>query len=181
MFTLRPLTESDSIEQLTDLLHHAYAQLAAMGLRYTPVDQSPDVTRRRIKGGHCLLAWHQNQLAGTVTVHRARLNSPCLQFRQPDGAVLSQLAVAPEWQGHGLGERLLDAAENWARSQGCAAIRLDTAQDAVHLVRRYQRRGYRVEAPLQWPDKAYRSVVMIKSLETLSPSAARNDSCSATS
>ncbi|POZ61138.1 GNAT family N-acetyltransferase [Chromobacterium alticapitis] len=180
MFTLRPLTESDSIEQLTTLLHRAYAQLAAMGLRYTAVDQSPDVTRRRIRGGHCLLAWHQNALAGTVTVHGALPTSQCPQFRHPDTAVLVQLAVDPEYQGLGLGEWLMRAAEDWASAQGCAAIRLDTARDAIHLVSRYQRRGYRMEAPLQWPDKAYQSVVMVKSLETPRPGEARTGSCSAT-
>ncbi|AXE31472.1 GNAT family N-acetyltransferase [Chromobacterium phragmitis] len=181
MFTLRPLRETDSIERLTELLHQAYAQLAAMGLRYTAVDQSPEVTRRRIRGGHCLLAWHQDELAGTVTVHRPLLTSHCPQFRQPDTAVLVQLAVAPRCQGLGLGEWLMQAAEDWARAQSCAAIRLDTARDAAHLVRRYQRRGYAVEAPLQWPDKAYQSVVMVKSLETLPLPTTRNKDCSATS
>ncbi|MGD1826904.1 putative N-acetyltransferase YhbS [Chromobacterium violaceum] len=178
MFTLRPLAETDSIEQLTALLHRAYAQLAAMGLRYTAVDQSAAVTRRRIAGGYCLQAWHGDELVGTVTVHYPRPASPCPQFRQPDGAVLMQFAVDPAWQGQRLGSRLMDAAEDWARRQGYRRIRLDTAEPATHLVERYLKRGYRVEAPLQWPDKAYASVVMVKELEAAA--ATRTLVCTAT-
>ena len=165
MFTIRPLTETDSIDALTALLHRAYAQLGAMGLPYTAVSQSAEVTRRRIAGGHCLLAWHHDELIGTVTVLHPLPASPCPQFRQPDGAVLMQLAVAPDCQGMGLGERLIAAAESWAQTQGYRAIRLDTAVEAHHLVSRYLRRGYRMAAPFQWPDKPYRSVVMEKRLE----------------
>ncbi|WP_052729197.1 GNAT family N-acetyltransferase [Chromobacterium vaccinii] len=182
MFTLRPLAETDSLEQLTELLHRAYAQLAAMGLRYTAVDQSVAVTRRRIASGHCLLAWRGNELAGTITVHHPQPASPCPQFRQPDGAVLMQFGVDPAWQGCCLGSQLMDAAEAWARSQGYLRIRLDTAQPASHLVERYGKRGYRVEAPLQWPDKAYASVVMVKELEKELEAAAatRTSVCAAT-
>ncbi|KUM03197.1 hypothetical protein AWB61_08100 [Chromobacterium sp. F49] len=180
MFTIRPLTETDSIDALTALLHRAYAQLGAMGLPYTAVSQSAEVTRRRIAGGHCLLAWHRDELIGTVTVHHPLPASSCPQFRQPDGAVLVQLAVAPDCQGLGLGERLIAAAEAWAQAQGYRAIRLDTAVEAHHLVSRYLRRGYRMEAPLQWPDKPYRSVVMEKRLEPMAGADTPNRYCTAT-
>ncbi|AUH50864.1 GNAT family N-acetyltransferase [Chromobacterium sp. ATCC 53434] len=141
MFTLRPLTETDSIEQLTALLHRAYAGLAAMGLRYTAVDQSAAVTRRRIADGLCLLAWREDALVGTITVHHPKPASSCPQFRQPDGAVLMQFGVDPVWRGYGLGSQLMDAAEDWARRQGYRRIRLDTAEPAAHLVARYAKRG----------------------------------------
>lgn len=48
---IRPFSATDSVAELTSLLHRAYARLAQMGLNYTAVDQSPDVTARRIEGG----------------------------------------------------------------------------------------------------------------------------------
>lgn len=41
MLTLRKLRREDSIEELTYLLHRAYARLGAVGLNYTAVDQVP--------------------------------------------------------------------------------------------------------------------------------------------
>ena len=45
---LRKLAVSDSLLDLTHLLHRAYARLAAMGLRYMATHQSEQVTRERI-------------------------------------------------------------------------------------------------------------------------------------
>ncbi|UTH73888.1 hypothetical protein [Chromobacterium sp. IIBBL 290-4] len=95
MLRIRPLEESDSLQTLTALLHRAYAQLGAMGLPYTAVNQSVETTRRRTAGGHCLLAWIDQELVGTITVHPPLLGSFCQPFREPDAAVLMQLAVEP--------------------------------------------------------------------------------------
>ncbi|UTH73889.1 GNAT family N-acetyltransferase [Chromobacterium sp. IIBBL 290-4] len=89
--------------------------------------------------------------------------------------------MEPHRQGQGIGDRLMEAAEDLARQHGCRAIRLDTAVEANHLVSRYLKRGYRIEAPLQWPDKSYRSLVMVKKLEPLAPEATPTLHCSAAS
>ena len=51
MLQLRLFQASDSIAELTLLLHRAYARLGDMGLNYTAVDQAPEVTAKRIRGG----------------------------------------------------------------------------------------------------------------------------------
>ena len=50
-FEIRLWSDSDSIEELTALLHRAYAKLGKLGLNYTAVDQSPEVTQRRMDHG----------------------------------------------------------------------------------------------------------------------------------
>ena len=45
---IRPLLPSDSLEELTALLHAAYASLAAQGWNFTAVDQSVAMTRERL-------------------------------------------------------------------------------------------------------------------------------------
>ncbi len=46
--------EVDDIDELTELVHRAYRQLANMGLNYTAVDQDAIVTRRPHRRGE----WH---------------------------------------------------------------------------------------------------------------------------
>ena len=49
MLQIRPLSSTDSITEITFLLHRAYARLGDMGLNYTAVDQSTDVTAFFVK------------------------------------------------------------------------------------------------------------------------------------
>jgi len=50
---IRLLTPTDSITELTVLLHAAYAGIGGMGLNYTTVDQPEEVTRERVLRGDC--------------------------------------------------------------------------------------------------------------------------------
>ena len=63
---IRRVTEGDSIEALTVLVHRAYARLGAMGLNYTAVDQSPAVTAKRVGRGVCYVAEFGGELVGTI-------------------------------------------------------------------------------------------------------------------
>jgi GNAT superfamily N-acetyltransferase len=174
---IRPLTAADSLEALTALLHQAYASLAAQGWNFTAVDQPVSLTAKRVASGQCFLAEEmdsqgQRRLVGTVMVRGPyrpgvdawSLDTPC--FTDPANAILSQLAVHPDCRGQGLGERLMDTAEAWAREQGYQAVALDTAMPALALRQRYERRGYVTVGDVQWEGKTYRSVLMRKPLSS---------------
>ena len=173
---LRPWGQGDSIAELTALLHAAYASLAAQGWNFTAVDQPEAVTRERLAGAQAFVAVAPSgRLVGTVAVsgpkspESAYLADPAPPlYCQPDTAVLSQLAVHPDWRGQGLAERLMDAAEAWARSQGYAQAALDTAAPATELRQRYARRGYAGCGRVQWQGKTYGSVLMRKPLKEAS-------------
>jgi ribosomal protein S18 acetylase RimI-like enzyme len=57
-------------------------------------------------------------------------------------AYLGMLCVAPDLQSAGLGRRLLDAAEDHARSQGIAAMEMTVIGSRDALIAWYERRGY---------------------------------------
>lgn len=185
---IRPFTAADSPERLTALLHAAYATLAAQGWNFTAATQSVQTTRERIAQGQCFVAeltapradlpaeLSAGALVGTVCIsgpkpadaHYVQVQdaAPALYTRE-DTAILAQLAVHPALRGQGLGERLCDAAEDWARQQGFARVALDTAEPAAALRARYQRRGYRDAGRVQWSGKTYASVLMCKELTAL--------------
>lgn len=159
---IRPLQDSDDLNELTALLHRAYAALAARGLNYTAVDQTVETTRGRIAQGQCLVAEHAGRLAGTVLYTR-RID-PCEATLFTQVASIHQFAVEPALQGQGIGLDLIRAAEALARAQGEPALALDTAEQADHLIAAYQRWGFCIVGHVQWPGKVYRSVLMLKTL-----------------
>lgn len=170
MFLIRKLQATDSLLELTDLLHAAYARLGAMGLNYTSVDQSPEVTAERIAGGQCYVAELDGKLVGTIVVKPTYSHNECDYFTRPGVAAVHQFAVAPAMQGQGLGRALLQVCEDWATEQGFRELAMDTAEQATHLIKLYTSLGYLPVSGVQWTGKVYRSVVLSKVLSEQSAS-----------
>jgi len=162
--TIRRLSPHDSISELTALLHAAYAQLGALGLNYTAVDQTEDVTLARLKAGECYLALDGGHMVGTIMFRPALETGGCTHYDKPDVASFGQFGVLPSYQRGGIGLRLMVEAEQRARVTGAREIALDTAEGATHLIRWYGRMGYAVVDSAQWEGKTYRSVIMSKTL-----------------
>lgn len=162
---IRPFRPDDSIVELTDLLHRAYASLAAMGFRYFATHQTEDDTRRRIAGRECYVGVDPGgRIVATVTFRSAQQTDGCPWYDRPEVCSFGQFAVDPGWRGRGIGSQLMDLVERRARETGAAEIALDTAEGAAHLIDMYARRGYRLVGHVRWPDVNYRSVVMSKAV-----------------
>jgi ribosomal protein S18 acetylase RimI-like enzyme len=70
---------------------------------------------------------------------------------QPDHLLIENVAVAPAFQGRGLGRRLMAHAEQVAAGQDHAEIRLYTNARFAENVALYRRLGYRVEREEEGP------------------------------
>jgi uncharacterized damage-inducible protein DinB/ribosomal protein S18 acetylase RimI-like enzyme len=168
---IRPLAARDSFEELTALLHRAYAPLAAAGLNFGAATQTPQHTARRAAEGQCFVAIHQSQPVGMLTVAGpfGESTPPGEEgdrwYREPNTAHLHQFGVDPAWQRQGVGRRLVAAGEEWARQMGYRLIVMDTAGEAAHLRAMFRRLGYADLGTIQWAGRSYRSVVMRKALD----------------
>jgi len=160
----RLIVPTDSLEDLTQLLHRAYRPLAEMGLRYVATYQDADRTARRIAGRECYVSIGAGRIVATVTFRTASQTSGCPWYDRPNVSSFGQFAVDPAYQGRGIGSRLLDLCERRAVETGADELALDTAEPAGHLIELYQRRGFRAVDCAQWPDTNYRSVIMSKRL-----------------
>ena len=164
MLQIRPFSSIDSIVAITFLLHRADPRLGDMGLNYTAVNQSTDVTAKRMSGGQCLIAEWSGALAGTIVAQPTYKTNECEYFTRPGVAAAHQFAVEPSLQGHGIGRALLTAAETWALEGGFHEIAMDTAEQATHLIELYEGLGYRRVSWVQWSGKVYQSVLLSKRL-----------------
>jgi uncharacterized damage-inducible protein DinB/GNAT superfamily N-acetyltransferase len=165
---IRLLAVRDSLHALTELLHRAYAPLAARGMNFAAATQSAEATARRVAEGQCFVAVRDREIVGTATV--------CGPPTSPDEASMSwfgdsntahvhQLAVAPELQHTGLGARLVRRCEAWARENGYAGMVAGAAVGADELMALFRRLGYGEVGQAQGPGRTYRSVILRKSLD----------------
>lgn len=168
---IRRLQEEDSIPAITRLLHEAYAPLAAMGLRYTATHQNDEVTRSRLSRGIPWVAEQDGEIVATVTLYPTSSGSgSCRWYQKPGVFSFGQFAVRPDLQRHGLGARMISMLEAEAACRGALELALDTAENAYHLIRWYERFGFRFIEHMSWGNTNYRSVILSKTLASAAES-----------
>ena len=160
----RLILATDDLEDITELLHEAYAPLAEAGMRFVASHQDAATTRKRVSSGVTVVALDRDCVVGIVTVRDPGAKSGSPHYQRPDVASFGQLAVRPSHQGRGIGARLLELIEDVAREQGAAELALDTSEHAARLISMYEAKGYRFVEHARWDVVNYRSVVLSKTL-----------------
>ncbi|MGC4085219.1 MAG: GNAT family N-acetyltransferase [Vicinamibacterales bacterium] len=124
----RFLPAKHDVDAITDLLHRAYAPLAAAGMQFVAAHQTPDVTRTRLSRGDTIVALAGDALIGIVTLARASATSGSPFYDRPDVASFGQFAVEPAWQRAGVGTTLMELVEALASARGLSFLALDTSE-----------------------------------------------------
>ncbi len=164
-YTIRLFDEtSDSVEELTELLHRAYKRLADMGLNFIATFQSVEYTKNYFTKGECYVLVTGDKLIGTVFYYTTMWDDAPDIYKMNDSVLIGKYAVEPELQYNGLGSKLMDFVESLAISNKKKSVVLDTSEEAIHLIEYYQKRGYKYIQHWQWPDVNYKSVILSKTL-----------------
>ena len=159
--TIRCVCADDDLVELTEVIHLAYAKRASNNLRYWATFQSVEDTAHRLQSGQGFVAESKGRFIGTLTVRPPAPNSQVAVYQSLDTWTICQFAVHPDFQGHGIGRSLHNAAADYARSKGGQVLALDTAQPATELIEMYIRWGYKIVGEADWrPQTNYMSVVM---------------------
>ncbi len=161
---IRLLSNSDSLEALTELIHRAYRQLAELGFRYWGTHQTVDDTRNRISLGECFVACARGKVVATVTLNLPKNTDGHPWYERPDVASFHQFAVEPSFQRRGIGSRLLTTIEKRAYELGARELGCDTAEGASHLIAWYIARGFRQVGKASWDVTNYESLLFSKTL-----------------
>ena len=128
--TIRKAVPAD-LEALVALEHAAFTSDRAERRAIRHAIGSPSMT--------LLVAMAETASGADVLVGAATLE----RRRGAQVARLSSIAIAPSRWGHGLGQRLLEAAEHDTREQGRRRLRLEVREGNRSGIRLYERNGYR--------------------------------------
>jgi len=176
VITVRRLAPTDSISELTKLLHRAYATQMEMGLRPLAGRQDDATTKKRVFSGECYVSVHhvrleddkvRQRLVGAILFHEVEEYQGPPYFASSTVASFSQFAVDPDYQGQGIGLMLLERAEERALETGAKELACTMAEPDTSLMQFYFRRGYRLMGHHQWPYTNYRSAILSKTLLAL--------------
>lgn len=145
---IRPARPADA-DALTTLANSAYRHyVERMGA--APAPMLADYAAL-VDSGQVWVADHDGVLLGLLVL-----------TLEPDHVLLDNLAVSPEAQGTGIGTRLLEFAEEYAREHDRPEIRLYTNEAMTENLDYYPRHGY-VETR-RAIDDGYRRVFFTKHL-----------------
>jgi len=97
--------------------------------------------RERPEGTHFFVAVTQADMPAGFLHLQATLDF----FTGAPNCHISDLAVAPQWDGHGIGSQLLAFAEHWAKEHRCRYITLGVFPANARARALYERHGYAVE------------------------------------
>jgi len=165
--TIRPWSESDSVPELTALLHRAYSVWAEKGIRFLATHQDDATTAFRLSDSFSFVATIEGRIVGTVSLYDKPRPKPCEYYLRPGVWSFGQFGVVPEEKGSGVGAQLLQHIEAFAREHGALELACDTAEPAVELHDYYQRNGYLpvdIHGTHHWSATNYRSLVLSKKL-----------------
>ncbi|RWM10876.1 MAG: GNAT family N-acetyltransferase [Mesorhizobium sp.] len=126
---MRP-ARPDDLAAIVALTTDAYAPYTAI-FDAPPIPVTEDYAPR-IERGEVWLLDEEEKLAGLIVLER-----------HPDHAMIFSVAVAPAFQGRKLGIKLLDFADEQARSWGVPEVRLYTNSRMERNIALYSAYGYR--------------------------------------
>jgi tRNA pseudouridine38-40 synthase len=160
--TIRDWRETDSIDDLTALLHRAYAEWTDRGQIFLASHQDVEMTRRRIAAGKCFVAEKHGRIIGTICVYDGTAHTRCEYYTRPGVWHFGQFGIEPALKGSGVGSDLLRYAETYVRMKGAQQMALDTSENAEALLDWYKRRGYVEVGTMTWGVVNYTSKVLAK-------------------
>jgi ribosomal protein S18 acetylase RimI-like enzyme len=100
---------------------------------FTDTVLTPETIRKRLDSMCVFVAVNEaNDIVGTIA---------CSFIGEREGH-LRGMAVLPAWQGRGVAESLLRAAEDELAERKCSRITLDTTEPLQRAMRFYERHGY---------------------------------------
>lgn len=165
--SIRRFMTGDSIDDITAMLHRAYARQIEAGLAPLAGRQDNARTLDRILNSESYLAFadeKQTQIVGVILFNEHERATFPEYFLKAGVAHFAMFAVDPLAQAAGIGAQLLDVCEKRTLEIGATHLSLSMAKPDVALFRYYKRRGYEHVQDWQWPYTNYVSQILAKEL-----------------
>jgi ribosomal protein S18 acetylase RimI-like enzyme len=121
--------EAGAVRALTRQAYAKWVPLIGREPKPMQADYEKAVREHRID-----LAYVDETMAGLIEI-----------IAGPDHLLIENVAVAPSWQGRGIGRALMAHAERLAGAMGYAELRLYTNQRFTENIALYRKLGYRID------------------------------------
>ncbi|MCH4886237.1 GNAT family N-acetyltransferase [Acidaminobacter sp. JC074] len=169
MIDIRLISKEDSISDLTSLVNKSYKLLADMGLNYLAATQGDEITLKRSQKAYkCFIGICEDQMIATLSLYAPKPSDKSGWYNRDFVAKVGQFAVLPQYQKLGIGSMMMDLAEVEAgQIEGVTEVALDTAETAYHLIKMYEKRGYKYIETVDWDITNYKSIIMSKRLKVV--------------
>ena len=97
-------------------------------------DPSEEMIEKYLKDGECYIAETNDEIIGVMVIIS----------RNSESIEVINLAVREDWQGNGVGKKLLSKANEVGRMRNVKRIEIGTGNSSVQQLGIYQRCGYRI-------------------------------------
>lgn len=97
-------------------------------------DPSEEIISNYISRGKCFIATKNNETVGVLVVIKTR----------PETIEIVNIAVKEDFQGKGIGKKLINFAIVYARGQGEKTIEIGTGNSSINQLLLYQKCGFRI-------------------------------------
>lgn len=139
--------KKNEVDVILQLTKSCGKHMRAQGIDQWDEDYPDRESIRKDLETETLFAYREgNQILGIVVVNESQDEEygeiHWSTSEEDKNIVVHRLAVRPDQQGKGIGRKLMDFAEQWAKENNYDAIRLDTYSQNPRNQRFYTNRGY---------------------------------------
>lgn len=146
---------NDDFESVMTLIKHCIGDMESHGIfQWNDFYPSAEIIRGDIESRSMHILKDGIDCIGMIVINEEQ-SPEYEQLRWTDVSgrylIIHRLAVSPEWQRKGVGQRLMDCAENFALERNYTSIRLDAYTGNPRALALYERRGYEKAGQLYFP------------------------------
>lgn len=146
---------SDNILEVMYLLQHCIEDFNKNSV-YQWNASYPDYFKllREVEQGSLYMMKTKGVCVGTITfdeLQEEAFNEVDWKNQAEKYLVIHRIAVFPSWQKKGVGRKLVEFAEVYAKENNYKSIRLDVASTSEHLIKLYESIGYAEAGEILYP------------------------------
>jgi ribosomal protein S18 acetylase RimI-like enzyme len=149
-------TEKET-EEIMSLIKDCIRDMESRGIhQWGDFYPTREIIQGDIENRSIYLAKGNGMILGIITINEEQpLEWRSVNWSNQEDRVITlhRLAVNPAWQKQGIGQKLLDYAENYASNNGYSVIRLDAYSGNPRALKLYEKHGYARVGQIHFPNR----------------------------
>ncbi len=138
--------ESRDLPEILDRVQECTEDMNANGIdQWNREYPQPEMFASDIENGSLFATKEEDRIVGIIVLtenQEDEYNAIDWKDRSGKFIIVHRLAVHPKWQRKGIGSRLMDFAEDFAKKNGYSSIRLDTYSRNPRSLQFFEKRKY---------------------------------------